>query len=73
MLTSWLYEQGYKVVLADCDTQQSSSEWIREACPGVRAVRLDNPDHILNELPILGCDDGPDPPQRSLQQADGIP
>ena len=55
-LAAWLYEQGYKVVLADCDTQQSSSEWIREACPGVRAVRLDNPDHILNELPILAQD-----------------
>lgn len=52
-LAAWLHDQGYKVVLADCDTQQSSSEWIREACPGVRAVRLDNPDHILNELPIL--------------------
>lgn len=64
-LAAWLHEQGHKVILADCDTQQSSSEWIREACPGVRAVRLDNPDHILNELPLLAqdCDyvvaDGP--------------
>jgi chromosome partitioning protein len=55
-LAAWLYEQGHSVILADCDTQQSSSEWIREACPGVRAVRLDNPDHILNELPILAQD-----------------
>jgi chromosome partitioning protein len=30
-LAAWLYEQGCKVTLADCDTQQSSSEWIREA------------------------------------------
>ena len=52
-LAAWLYEQGHSVILADCDTQQSSSEWIREACPGVRTVRLDNPDHILNELPNL--------------------
>lgn len=52
-LAAWLYEQGHSVTLADCDTQQSSSEWIREAVPGVNAVRLDNPDHILNELPLL--------------------
>lgn len=55
-LAAWLYEQGHRVILADCDTQQSSSEWIKEACPGVRAVRLDNPDHILNELPVLAQD-----------------
>jgi chromosome partitioning protein len=55
-LAAWLAEQGHTVTLADCDTQQSSSEWIREAAPGVKAVRLDNPDHILNELPILARD-----------------
>src|SRR4029077_12933760 len=53
-LAAWLHEQGHRVTLADCDTQQSSSEWIREAVPEVRAVRLDNPDMILNELPLLG-------------------
>ena len=52
-LAAWLHQQGHSVTLADCDTQQSSSEWIREAAPGVKAVRLDNPDIILNELPIL--------------------
>jgi len=52
-LAAWLHEQGYRVTLADCDTQQSSSEWVREAVPGVKAVRLDNPDMILNELPQL--------------------
>jgi chromosome partitioning protein len=55
-LAAWLHEQGCKVTLADCDTQQSSSEWIREAVPGVKAVRLDNPDVILNELRILNQD-----------------
>src|ERR1700734_3465020 len=39
-----------------CDTQHSSSEWVREAMPGVKAVRLANPDVILNELPLLGQD-----------------
>jgi chromosome partitioning protein len=52
-LASWLAGQGHRVTLADCDTQQSSSEWIHEAAPGVNAVRLDNPNEILNELPVL--------------------
>src|SRR5665213_1044528 len=55
-LAGWLHEQGYRVTLADCDTQQSSSEWIREAVPEVKAVRLDNPDVILSELPLLAAD-----------------
>lgn len=52
-LAAWLSGQGHSVILADCDTQQSSSEWVREAAPKVRAVRLDTPDVILNELPVL--------------------
>ena len=55
-LAAWLHAQGHRVTLADCDTQQSSSEWIREAVPEVKAVRLDNPDVILNELPLLNAD-----------------
>jgi hypothetical protein len=47
------------LTLADCGKQQSSSEWIREAVPEVKALRLDNPDVILNELPQFnaGTDD----------------
>src|SRR5438132_742088 len=52
-LAAWLAGQGHSVVLADCDTQQSSSAWLREAVPAVRAVRLDNPDQILDQLPAL--------------------
>jgi chromosome partitioning protein len=52
-LAAWLHAQGHRVTLADCDSQQSSSEWIREAQPEVRAVRLDNPNMILNDLPKL--------------------
>ena len=52
-LAAWLAELGHRVTLADCDTQQSSSEWIREAAPAVHAIRMDNPDTILNELPGL--------------------
>jgi chromosome partitioning protein len=55
-LAAWLHAHGHRVTLADCDTQQSSSEWIREAAPGVKAVRLENPDVILNELPALYAD-----------------
>jgi chromosome partitioning protein len=55
-LAAWLHEQGCRVTLADCDTQQSSSEWIREAVPEIKAVRLDSPDIILNELPGLAQD-----------------
>jgi chromosome partitioning protein len=55
-LATWLSRQGHRVTLADCDTQQSSSEWIREAAPDVKAVRLDNPDMILNDLPGLSHD-----------------
>jgi chromosome partitioning protein len=52
-LAAWLHKHGHRVTLADCDTQQSSSEWIREAAPDVHTIRLDNPNEILNELPIL--------------------
>ncbi len=64
-LSTWLEEQGHRVILADCDTQQSSSEWATEAIPNVRTVRLADPNEILNEIPQLGqeCDylvaDGP--------------
>jgi chromosome partitioning protein len=52
-LAAWLHQLGHRITLADCDTQQSSSEWIREAMPEVKTVRFDNPDSILNELPQL--------------------
>ena len=55
-LAAWLQKQGHRVTLADCDTQQSSSEWIRESVPEIKAVRLDNPDEILNDLPLLNQD-----------------
>lgn len=53
-LAAWLHQQGHRVILADCDTQYSSSEWLHEAAPEVRAVRLANPDQILDQLPQLG-------------------
>jgi chromosome partitioning protein len=53
-LAAWLHEQGHRVTLADCDTQQSSSEWLKEAAPDVKTVRLGDPDEILDRLPTLG-------------------
>jgi chromosome partitioning protein len=53
-LAGHLSEQGYSVTLADCDAQGSSSGWIAEAAPTVKAVRLTSPDDILNQLPGLG-------------------
>lgn len=52
-LAAWLFGQGHRVVLADCDTQASSSEWLREAAPDIPSVRLANPDQILETLPTL--------------------
>jgi chromosome partitioning protein len=55
-LVGWLHAHGHKVILADCDTQQSSSEWIREALPEVQAIRLSNADQVLDELPALSSE-----------------
>lgn len=52
-LAAWLKAQGHSVTLADCDTQHSSSEWIREAAPDVEVVRLDDANAILDQLPLL--------------------
>jgi chromosome partitioning protein len=53
-IAAWLHEQGHGVILADCDTQHSSSEWAAEAVPGVKTVQLGDPDEILDRLPVLG-------------------
>jgi chromosome partitioning protein len=52
-LAAWLSRLGNRVTLADCDTQQSSSQWIREAAPTVKAICLKDPDTIISELPLL--------------------
>src|SRR5436853_3869179 len=52
-LAAWLHEQGHSVTLADCDTQHSSSELIKEAIPDVKTVVLADPDEILDRLPAL--------------------
>ncbi len=53
LLAVWLHERGRSVILADCDPQRSSSEWIKEAAPGVKTVHLVGPDEVLDKLPRL--------------------
>jgi chromosome partitioning protein len=55
-LAAWLHDQGHRVILADCDTQHSSSDWLREAKPEIRTVLLANADEILDRLPQLAQD-----------------
>jgi chromosome partitioning protein len=52
-LAGWLHAQGKKVILVDCDSQQSSSEWLREAAPDLEITRMTGADQILDELPGL--------------------
>ncbi|MDZ4852074.1 MAG: AAA family ATPase [Pirellulaceae bacterium] len=52
-LAGWLHAHHQKVVLVDCDTQCSSSEWISEAAPAIEVVRMANADEVLDELPSL--------------------
>jgi chromosome partitioning protein len=52
-LAVWLKEQGHSVILADCDTQYSSSEWLKEAEPDIRTERLATPEEILDSLRVL--------------------
>jgi chromosome partitioning protein len=52
-LCTWLHRQRHRVLLADCDPQASSSQWVAEATPQVRTLRLRTPDEVFNELPGL--------------------
>ncbi len=55
-LATWLHRRGRSVILADCDTQQSSSEWMREVQPDLRTETYRDADAILNEFPSLKND-----------------
>ena len=52
-LVGWLHEHGKSVILADADTQQSSTEWILEALPEVQVCRLSSAEEVFEELPGL--------------------
>lgn len=55
-LAGWLHAHGKRVIVADCDTQASSSEWLVEAAPEIPVVRLANADDVLDELPSLALE-----------------
>lgn len=52
-LAAWLHDQGHQVTLADCDTQHSSSDWLQEAVPEIKTVRLAGSDQIMEQLPEI--------------------
>ena len=49
-LAAWLARQGHRVILADCDTQQSSSQWIKEADASVRTLCIREPDEVYESI-----------------------
>lgn len=49
-LAVWLHEQGHRVILADCDMQHSSSQWLAETAPEIQSVRMSNPDDIIEAM-----------------------
>lgn len=55
-LAAWLHEKGHKVLLADCDAQQSSSEWMNEAYPEIQTLQLKEADEILDSVPGYALD-----------------
>ena len=55
-LAAWLHRRGRSVILVDCDTQRSSSEWVREVEPSLRSVTMRDADEIIDELPALGSE-----------------
>jgi len=55
-LAAWLFKQGHRVTLADCDSQRSSSQWIHEIAPEIRTVCLSDPSDIIDELPLLASE-----------------
>jgi len=52
-LTVWLKEQGNQVALVDADVQCSSSLWLHQVSPEIEVFRLQTPDDILEQVPVL--------------------
>jgi chromosome partitioning protein len=52
-LAAWLAKGRRKVCLVDADGQASSSVWLHAARPEIPLLRLQTPDDILEQLPIL--------------------
>jgi chromosome partitioning protein len=52
-LCVWLAEQGHRVILADCDVQHSSSQWLKDVAPDIQIEQLNTPDEILDNIRAL--------------------
>ena len=52
-LADWLQDQGRQVALVDADVQSSSSLWLQEAAPDLKVFRLQTPDDLLEQVPVL--------------------
>ena len=52
-LAVWLHEQKQRVMLVDCDLQRSSSQWLREAEPGVQVVVVNGEDEVIEQASTL--------------------
>ena len=52
-LAVWLAEQGLKVALVDADVQGSSTVWLHEAAAGIKILRLQTPDDVLDQIPRI--------------------
>jgi chromosome partitioning protein len=48
-----LFDKGFSVGVLDTDKQRSSSEWVREAEPGIRTATADSPDECLAKVQEL--------------------
>jgi chromosome partitioning protein len=55
-LATWLHEKGKNLVFVDADVQGSSSGWLAEAAPKMKAVRLLTRKDILDQLPNLAVE-----------------
>jgi len=55
-LAVWLAEQGRRVALVDCDVQNTSSEWLREAAEKIPWFQISTPDSVVAQLPQIAAD-----------------
>jgi chromosome partitioning protein len=58
-LAVWLHEKGRQVAFVDSDVQGSSSAWLQEAAPEIKAIRLLTREDVMAQLPQIqaGADD----------------
>jgi chromosome partitioning protein len=52
LAVAW-FEQGTGVAFVDADAQGSSSLWLHEAAPELPVFRLQTPDEVLEQVPVI--------------------